>query len=373
MCNGELSSSIRIHREHRPALVSPYDDAFFEQLEDFLPHLERVMFLGGEPFLGAEPLRVMDLLLDSGLTPHCVVTTNGTQWNDRIERILSSLPMDVYVSVDGRSDEVIRSIRVGADRPTLERNIGRYLAATRSRAGELRLTFCLMRQNWHEFGAVLGWADELDVDVHVNDVSHPAGASLLHAPLDVLDHVVGALRAEGTTRARSLDRNAHVWHREVERLEDVLSARVAAGEQPAPTGGTQRRARRSLAAGTTQLRVDGSNIVRSIEPDPTDVAGVDVSSCVGDTSASLLDTLMSVLGRLAESSLRHCSDGSEEREFVLVQDDGTSTRIVATMTPIAEGELWSIGSEQVDGPTPGPGRASAGAGSTPVVLRTRLP
>ncbi|MBS1838731.1 MAG: SPASM domain-containing protein, partial [Actinobacteria bacterium] len=55
MCNGDLSSSIRAHREHRAPLPEVYGERFFEELAEFLPHLVEARFLGGEPFLGREP------------------------------------------------------------------------------------------------------------------------------------------------------------------------------------------------------------------------------------------------------------------------------------------------------------------------------
>lgn len=39
MCNGDWSSSIRAHREGRPALPEVYGDAFFAELAEFLSHL----------------------------------------------------------------------------------------------------------------------------------------------------------------------------------------------------------------------------------------------------------------------------------------------------------------------------------------------
>ena len=46
MCDGDLSSRIRAHREHRPRLPRVYDDRFFSDLAAFLPHLVEVRFLG---------------------------------------------------------------------------------------------------------------------------------------------------------------------------------------------------------------------------------------------------------------------------------------------------------------------------------------
>ncbi|MCB1041280.1 MAG: SPASM domain-containing protein, partial [Acidimicrobiales bacterium] len=113
MCNGDLSSAIRVHREGRQPLPVVYDDSFFEELDLFLPHLRSAAFLGGEPFLGRESLRVLQRLAELPTRPRCSITTNGTQWNDRIHRIVSSLPMHVTVSLDGASTSTYESIRVG--------------------------------------------------------------------------------------------------------------------------------------------------------------------------------------------------------------------------------------------------------------------
>lgn len=88
MCSGEFSSAIRAHREHLPPLPTVYGDAFFGELAEFLPHLQKANFLGGEPFLGREPLRVLDLMADLELDTVVAITTNGTQWSPRVERDL---------------------------------------------------------------------------------------------------------------------------------------------------------------------------------------------------------------------------------------------------------------------------------------------
>ncbi|MEM7396666.1 MAG: SPASM domain-containing protein, partial [Verrucomicrobiota bacterium] len=50
MCSGALSSSIRQNRDKLPPIPNVYDDAFVEQLEDFIPSLIIAKFYGGEPF-----------------------------------------------------------------------------------------------------------------------------------------------------------------------------------------------------------------------------------------------------------------------------------------------------------------------------------
>ena len=103
MCNGDWSSSIRAQREGRAPLPAVYDDRFFADLDAFLPHLEQVKFLGGEPFLASETLRVMDRLVALGLSPQCHITTNGTHWTPRVERILAGHDGERHFALAGAS------------------------------------------------------------------------------------------------------------------------------------------------------------------------------------------------------------------------------------------------------------------------------
>lgn len=229
MCNGEWSSTIRARREGRPPLPKVYDDAFFEDLRAFLPHLSEVHFLGGEPLLAHETLRVMDLIVDAGLQIGCQVTTNGTQWNARVERILARLPVSLAVSLDGVTRETVESLRVGASFETLMANLAHFRDYTRNEGSSLSLTFCLMQQNWHEFGDYLRFADEWGCRVYVNTVMNPA-FSLHHLPPDDFAAVVRAFEAQDDDLRAQLTLNHDLWVSELERLR---SWRARA---PAPAG-----------------------------------------------------------------------------------------------------------------------------------------
>jgi MoaA/NifB/PqqE/SkfB family radical SAM enzyme len=60
MCIGELSSAIRKNRDKLPPIKSPYNEAFVEQLEEFIPHLKELRFNGGEPFLINSVFRIFE-------------------------------------------------------------------------------------------------------------------------------------------------------------------------------------------------------------------------------------------------------------------------------------------------------------------------
>ncbi|MEZ6038652.1 MAG: tetratricopeptide repeat protein [Planctomycetota bacterium] len=236
MCYGELSSTIRAHRDGLPPLPRAYDDRFFEDLREFLPHLHRATFMGGEPFLAAENFRVFDLLIADNSSCDCSVITNGTQWNARIERVLEALPMNISISVDGVTKEVVESIRINADFDRVMQNVRRFRDYTLARGTRMSLMYCLMQQNWHEFGRYLQLGEQLDVDVDMNVVVDPADCSLYELGPDGLQRVLDDLQREGDAhRWGELRRNGHTWRSTLESLQhSVETLRADAGRRNGP-------------------------------------------------------------------------------------------------------------------------------------------
>jgi len=223
MCNGDLSSSIRIHREKRPPMASPYGDAFFEELAEFIPHLERSVFLGGEPFVAREPQRVWDLMIEQGHTGEVQVVTNGTQWSPKVERYLRELPMSLTVSIDGFTAETLEPLRVGVDRDKLFANVDRYQEALADSGGTVSFHYCLMRQNWHEFGAFCLESDRRGVQAIVMTVTGPAGFSLWDMPADELRTILDALEREDEQIGDRLELNRDTWRNELDRIRRHLA------------------------------------------------------------------------------------------------------------------------------------------------------
>lgn len=241
-CTGELSSAIRAQREHRPPLPAMYDEPFFEELRDFLPHLQSSSFIGGEPFLAREARRVWDLMIELDARPGSVwVTTNGTVWNDRVERYLRELQMGVSMSIDGVEPATIASIRVGADPEALIANRDRFLGTIRSYGGEMKLNYCVMPQNWREFVPFLLQADALDVDVYAARVHEPATHSLFALPHEQLAEVVAVMESQSGAADR-LGRNRGVWEDMVRQLGARL-AETATPEQVQVSPPVRRRRR----------------------------------------------------------------------------------------------------------------------------------
>lgn len=228
-CNGDRSSAIRSQREHRPPMHSPYDDAFFEELVEFLHHIDYASFAGGEPFLARETRRIFDLLIEHGLTPGVDVVTNATVWDERVEHYLRALKMDVTLSIDGHTSETFESIRVGAKHAEAWANIDRFREVTASYGGKVSMNFCFMPQNWFELGDLLLWADGLDIAVDVLPVTYPRRFNILNLPEDELRHAVAALEEQDARIGDQLVLNRKVWKAKVAMLRRQLELRESGG------------------------------------------------------------------------------------------------------------------------------------------------
>lgn len=224
MCGADESSTIRSRRDHLPALPHVYDDRFFEELVPFLERCDFADFIGGEPFLVREHQRVWDLLMGMDRPVRCSATTNGTVWNARVEELLDRLDFQLTVSVDGVTRETFESIRVGASFDEVYRNIERFRRYTAERGRPFGLSWSLVRQNAHEFPAMLRWAEEREIPVKVQTVMEPDfGVQAL--PTEELRRVVEAYRQEDPLLSAELSLNEPMWRRELRRLEDELASR----------------------------------------------------------------------------------------------------------------------------------------------------
>lgn len=250
MCTPELSSTLR-RAAGLPAIESPYDDEFFDDLTAYLPGLQYAKFLGGEPFLIREHHRVWDLMAAVGGPPRIQVTTNGTVWNRRVESVLNDFAVDVTVSVDGVTAATYESIRAGANFAVVRTNIEQFRQRCAAVGAELRLCFCLMERNWHELPDFLRWVDHLGAAVSINVVSD-IGMAFHDLPLAALEQAAAQWAAADAT-LHLTPATAEVWTTQLVQLDSVIAERRA-GLPPSPRQ-AQRAPAGILSAGVAA--VDG--------------------------------------------------------------------------------------------------------------------
>ena len=353
MCNGEWSSSIRSQVEGRPPLPAVYDDGFFEQLVPFLPHLERVKLYGGEPFLASETLRVMELLVEQGLTTRCHLTTNGTQWTPRVERILSMLPVDVAVSLDAATAGTYESIRRGSSWEVVRANLDRFCEWGRRRGTWVSTTFCLMTVNWHELADFFLLADALEIDGTVNVVMAPADLSLHHLGAAELAAVVAALEERDREVAPALGQNRPMWDDalaglrahlvalrgpEIRRLAYALAARAVTeqwrlgelsavgAEHVAARAEARQACERYLRPEAARVDLDPDGVVHHV--DDRGVLGIPPAALLGRHHRDIRAVVDAHLGGVARVEQRVILEGVELSEVHLA--DGRVVHVLAT-------------------------------------------
>jgi MoaA/NifB/PqqE/SkfB family radical SAM enzyme len=264
MCGGNLSSRLRT-LEGRPRLEPAYGDRFFAELEDFLPHLRRAEFRGGEPFLIREHHRVWDLLLAMGLEPEIQVTTNGTLWDERVTRVLDAFPTQITFSLDGMTAETNTAIRVGSDHEAVLANARRFAAYAAERGTRFDLSFCLLRQNPHELAELVRFADELGGDAHAQVVLEREHG-LHRLPTPELEATVADLERQGDELDVS-EANRRMWAELVDWLRAELQQRQGGlperiWERPGPANLDHVVERRQRAAGAHPRAADEAALAR---------------------------------------------------------------------------------------------------------------
>jgi len=339
MCGGDLSSSIRAHRERLPPLPRAYGEEFFEQLDEFLPHLEVAVFIGGEPFLSTEARRIWDRMLELDLDCEVHVTTNATIWNDTVRRYVSDLRMNVAVSIDALTAELNDHIRVGSDVTEVLANSDRLHRITTDTGRAFTINHCLLTENWRHLGEFLIDAERRMMDVHVITVSAPARLSLLELPLPELEQVVAELERQNEAVAPMLDRNSASWSTTVAHLRnhlervDVQETRVGLTSHP-----TRRRSADELweelatelaqLTGRDTLAVDDlDGVVVDVQvPDWAEALGA--SSWVGLRTNELFSSIATRLGPAGEAQLTKPHPEITRIEIGFGSDDALSTLVV---------------------------------------------
>lgn len=236
MCNGDLSSKIRRHREHRPALDVPYDDSFVDQVAELVPTLEQVRFSGGEPTLHPIMYEICERIIELRPDLRIDISTNGSTLTPKVRRLLARAKVQVNISFESLRPERYERIRVGGDHAVLMANIEEFRRLVEPNGGLVTINTNPMRETWDEMADFVRFCDDRDLYLSFNTVVHPPELSLASLPGDGLDDVVRALRAEPFDDATT---SAMRWNRDQYRnlCEQVASwAEEACGRATAGDG-----------------------------------------------------------------------------------------------------------------------------------------
>lgn len=196
MCSGQLSSAIRKNRERKKPIVSPYNDQFVEEMEEFIPHLTQIRFSGGEPFRH----RLMYLLLEKieRLNPRLkvLITTSGSVFTPAIASWVSRLNCTVGLSIDSLIKDRYETIRVNAKFEKVMRNLDAFVELTASRGSQTSIQMNPMRSNWDELPEFVRFCNRRRIWLNFNTVQRPRALALWSLPKRELVQIHGRLSAE---------------------------------------------------------------------------------------------------------------------------------------------------------------------------------
>jgi len=190
MCNGSFSSSIRKNREKLPPIISPYNDKFVDELDEFIPHLTDAKFLGGEPFMIDIYLSIWERILKINPKIRMHITTNGTFLNNRIKNLLEGLNAGIIMSIDSVEKETYKRIRVNGNYDKVMENLEYFIDYTRRKKTFISMAACPMTNNWMELPQMLEFCLARNIALYFNVVFTPFELSLRDLPAKDLEEVI---------------------------------------------------------------------------------------------------------------------------------------------------------------------------------------
>lgn len=193
MCKGELSSSIRKNREKLPPVKSPYNDAYVEQLKEFIPHLKEARFNGGEPFLININFHIWEEMLALNPAIKITIATNGSVLNYKVKDVLERGKFFINLSLDGFSKESYEEIRVNGKFERVMENLLYFHDYCKRKGTILCIMTNPMRQNWWEMPQFVDYCNELNIPLWFNTVEYPVEYSLAGWDVASLEKVYNKL------------------------------------------------------------------------------------------------------------------------------------------------------------------------------------
>lgn len=193
MCIGELSSSIRRNREKLPPIRSPYDEAFVEQLDEFIPHLKELRFNGGEPFMIGIVYKIFEKVERLNPSLKIVVATNGTVLNAKVKDWLGRLNIHINLSIDSLTSDIYETIRVNARFEKVMEHFHFYHQYCKKNTRTLCIMVNPMRNNWHEMPEFIRFANKHNINIWFNTIHRPVEWSIWALPADELEKIYTSL------------------------------------------------------------------------------------------------------------------------------------------------------------------------------------
>ncbi len=167
-------------------------DAFWEEADTLLPHLETISIAGGEPMLLQQVTRFLHRAVETGHSSHMKVflASNFTHFNDDFFDIASKFELFEFIaSVDGYG-ATQEYIRYPAKWPVIAENFKKAKARMIPNRLKALTNITLQILNVMTITDLLDWIDELEIDephfhqhpYFLNILSHPSYLAIQNLP-----------------------------------------------------------------------------------------------------------------------------------------------------------------------------------------------
>jgi molybdenum cofactor biosynthesis enzyme MoaA len=133
MCMGELSSKHMLGRDKNLKVYDPntFDDdenlqSLLEEFKEFVPHLDEIRFVGGEPFSHKALYKLCSMIAEINPSMRIQVCTNGSVFNKKVLKICNENNLKLTISVDTVVPEEYSQIRIGGNYEETYNNVKRF-------------------------------------------------------------------------------------------------------------------------------------------------------------------------------------------------------------------------------------------------------
>jgi sulfatase maturation enzyme AslB (radical SAM superfamily) len=119
MCMGHLSSKHAANRDKNikfgPNVFDNDEnlDHLIEELKEFIPYLEEIRFVGGEPLAHKGMFKIAKVIYDIKPKLKLSICTNGSVYNKKVERLCKENNVKFTISLDTVIPEEYHQIRIG--------------------------------------------------------------------------------------------------------------------------------------------------------------------------------------------------------------------------------------------------------------------
>jgi len=178
MCNDHSSSKYRKQNTIKPPMRKMYPNSLVEELKEFIPHLDNILFSGGESFLIKKYYEIWEYIITNYPKLRITVNTNGTILNDNIKNIINKGQFDILFSIDSLNKNTYEKIRINANFENVIDNLYFFNKYCKKKGTYFEISFCPMRLNWDEIPNIVLFCNKQSCSINFLQVIKPGNCAL---------------------------------------------------------------------------------------------------------------------------------------------------------------------------------------------------